>query len=191
MKKTYICIIAIATMLVLLSALGGIILWSDWKKNHDERKRAYLEYKYERQSVAFTIGLETSYKDFSYVSVNSLIILLAAYKNTDGKIELTIEDIEEYLSSEYDEKGRVKALYPPREIDDYIDWYWSGGDEIYREYLLGLTRYNMDHEDIYGNDEFSDMDEGLLNKMIEEFNSCPDKDVYMDLEKWIEKQDAT
>lgn len=183
--------IVVAATIIILSAIGSITLWSNWKKNRDERMQAYLEYKYKRQSVAFTIGLENDYKDFSYVSVSSLKIILAAYKNSDENVELTVEDIKEYLSSEYDEKGKLKVLYPPQEIDDFIDWYWAGGDEIYSEYLLGLTRYNIDHEDIYGNVEFSDMDEILLDKMIEEFNSCSDKDVYMDLEKWIEKQNAS
>ena len=108
-------------MTVLLSAFVLITLWPYWKKNYDKK----LEYMYERQSVAFGMGRETSYKDFSYISKNNMIIKIAAYKNDNENAEITIEDIEDYLSSEHDKFGSPKVLNPPKKIDEFIHWYWS------------------------------------------------------------------
>lgn len=154
-----------------------------------ETQQLYLENKYWHEGVAFGMNNpSTSYQDFSHVSVNGLIIRLASYSYNIDNVDITVGDIKEFLSSEYDEQGKPRVLDPPQKIAEYFDWYWNGGGyEAADEYRSWLLRYHLYYKDQYGGDELNKMDEDSLYKMIDDFNSCPDKDIYMDAYKFNEK----
>jgi hypothetical protein len=179
--------VAVIVALLLIS-VGFAVLWKSYK-NHIEVEKAIVEHEYYHQNIAF--GMENAsrkYQDFSYVSINRLNIKLAAYYFEVENADITVDDIKDYLSSEYGEEGQLKVLNPSQKIAEYLEWYWhEGGAEATVEYGSWLKRYKIDHEDIYGNDEIFDMNENLLCMMIADFNSCSDQDIYMDFEKWDER----
>ena len=186
-KNIIHCVVVAILLFLLLFATRAFVLWNNYK-NYKEVENAVLQHDYYHQNIAF--GMENAsrnYQDYSYVSVNSLIINLATYCFYVEGVDITVEDIEEFLSSEYDENEQLKVLNPPQKIGDYLEWYWTGGDEATREYLSWLFRYQLDHKDVYGADDLLEIDEKSLCKMIDEFNSCPDQDIYLDFDKWQER----
>lgn len=186
MKKRTIIFILLFVALVVLCAYKGISVLENNKRNN-EVDTDILEKEYWYQSVAFGMEPSRCYQDFSHVSINMLYINLAAYYYCDDNADVTVEQIEDYLYSEYDENGKLKVLNQPLNISNYIDWYWSGGDEASREYISWLFRYQQDHKDVYGVGELTEIDEKELCNMIDEFNSCPDQDIYLDFDKWQER----
>lgn len=173
-------------MMIFILALFFVLFLGWWYHNHKIQK-AYLERQYWYESMAFAMNPSSSYQDFSYVSVNYLNIYLASYCYENEYADITIEDVKEFLSSEYDEKGKCRALNPPQIITEYIDWYKGDGEEFCKEYSSWLIRFNISHEDKYGDEDFSEMDEDLLLQMINDFNTCPEKDIYKDETKFFER----
>ena len=170
--------------IILLTLLAIIAcfctkFYLDYKHDKDVQRQEMLETKYELQSFAFCIEESKCYKDFSYVDVNFLRLCLSAYKYYQPEApEVTIDDIREYLSNEYDEKKEPRVLNQPYNIQEYIVWYsLRGGCNQYLDYSIFIENYIKDHEEYQNIDKYN-TDMETLNKLIDAFETCPDKERY-------------
>ena len=143
------------------------------------KEDAKLKKMYERQNFAFCMDMDPYYKEFSEEYIEMLIENLAAYEeDTQTTDVVTVENIKEYLSSEYNKDKKLAVLNKPSNIGAYIDWFWSGGDRYAEEYSLWLGHYMMDHPDEYDNNLAISLSEEELYELIDKFKNCPDKEKY-------------
>lgn len=100
--------------------LKGFLTFNHNKKAYDRN----LELLYMDASYPFAMQKDTCYRDYSYVNEKNLIINLASYKDSNVDSGITLEEVKDFLSSEFDENGNPKILTPPDNISNYIFWYW-------------------------------------------------------------------
>ena len=145
-----------------------------------EKENAKLKKLYEHQSYAFCMGMHPVYKDFSEVDIYYLILDLAAYaEDTQTTNAVTVEDVKEYLSSEYTKDKKLAVLNKPSNIEAYITWFWCGGGNSYVEkYNLWLGNYMEAHLDEYNYGSATVLSEDELYELIDKFKNCPDKETY-------------
>lgn len=144
-----------------------------------EKENAKLKKLYEHQSYAFNMGMYPVYKDFSEVDVYYLILDLAAYaEDTQTTDVVTVEDVKKYLSSEYTKDKKLAVLNKPSNIEAYIDWFWSGGQNYSDEYSFWLNNYMEEHPDEYKDGSATVLSEEELYELIAKFKNCPDKIKY-------------
>ena len=143
-----------------------------------EQRNAELEVLYAHETYALGMEQYDCYKDFSYVNVKKLILNLAAYKYFNEGIEISVEDVKEFLDSEYDENGELYVLNPPENIAKYIEWFWNGGDVLMVKYRYYLSNYQNDNLEKYSSKSPEELDEELLCELIEEFENCPNREEY-------------
>ena len=93
----------IITAIILLVIIAPCIFMKIYLRNKEIKHEA--EVLYSRQNEAFCISMEESYFDYSNVNKSLLICNLAAYEYRNPGKHLSLEEVEEYLSSEYDENG--------------------------------------------------------------------------------------
>lgn len=145
---------------------------------YTEQLNSELETLYSHETYALGMDQYDCYKDFSYVNVNRLILNLAAYKYFNEGVEISVEDVKEFIDSKYDENGELYVLNPPENIADYIEWYWNGGDVLTVKYRYYLANYQNDNVEKYSSKSAEELDEELLWELIEDFENCPDKEEY-------------
>ena len=68
-----------------------------------------------------------------------MYVNLAAYnewnrEHGEEAEELTLADIQEYLSSEYNEDGSLRIQSGYENIRAYVEWYYDGGGKIIKDY---------------------------------------------------------
>ncbi|MBD5477752.1 MAG: hypothetical protein HDR14_00435, partial [Lachnospiraceae bacterium] len=89
---------------------------------------------------------EAFYVGYDAIRENEMYVSLVAYNkwNREHGVEaeeLTLADIEEYLSSEYNEDGSLRIQSGYENIRAYVEWYYQiGGDEVIEEYWSELER---------------------------------------------------
>lgn len=145
---------------------------------YKEQLNKKLETLYSHETYALGMEQYDCYKDFSYVNVNRLILNLAAYKYFNEGVEISVEDVKEFLDSEYDENGELYVLNPPENIAKYIEWFWNGGDVLMVKYRYYLSNYQNDNLEKYSSKSPEELDEELLCELIEEFENCPNREEY-------------
>jgi hypothetical protein len=166
----------VVILLVISLVSFGIYHIYDVRKAKEDAK---LKKMYEHQSYAFNMGLYPVYKDFSEVDVYYLILDLAAYaEDTQTTDIVTVEEVKKYLSSEYTKDKKLAVLNKPSNIEAYIDWFWSGGQNYSDEYSLWLGHYMDDYPDEYKDGSATVLSEDELYELIDKFKNCPDKEKY-------------
>ncbi len=176
LKKISIGMVGI--LLIVVITIVGIFAFREWQKIETQH-REELQIKYEQSNFALGMNAYNCYKDFSNVDVNDLIISLAAYKHFEKDVEISVEDVKEFLSSEYDKKGKPYVLNPPDNIAKYIDWYiFLGGHLLRGKYFIYLSRFQDDNKEKYSFESLYILDEKLLYELIEDFENCPDRKSY-------------
>ena len=168
-------------------AIAGVFLFRLQKKLENERR--LLEIMYERQSVALGKGMSKEFVGISDYSKDNIITLrfyLAAYEEAVGSEDVpTVEEVKQYLSDKYDENGELAIVTRPKNLDQYFDWFWNGG-ELYTHYYDDWVRdYRKDHLDKYGDKGKYDMPEEQVVLLLDDFKNSPEKNKYK--EKYIEK----
>ncbi|MEE3469837.1 MAG: hypothetical protein VZR24_04150 [Butyrivibrio hungatei] len=166
----------IIIMLVIGLVSFGIYHMYGVRKAKEDAK---LKKMYERQNFAFCMDMDPYHKEFNGEYVKSLIKHLAAYEeDTQTTDVVTVENIKEYLSSEYNKDKKLAVLNKPSNIEAYIDWFWSGGDRYAEEYSFWLSNYMEEHPDEYKDGAATVLSEEELYELIDKFKNCPDKIKY-------------
>ena len=176
-KKNIIPKIFIVVLIgLILVCVGGLCLKAHRK--HQEEYEARLAKLYKEETYAMGMEQSTYYKDFGAVYINVLTLELASYRDKNPGVNISIDDIQDFLSEEFDDRGKPRVLNPPDNIADYIKWFNHGGRQYTDEYILYLMHYMNDHQDEYTHVDLYYADLETLNKIIEEFNNCPDRSKY-------------
>ena len=138
-------IILLAVVLLVLTAVICI-------------RKSKPKYSYEQINVAFgmspSVAEDIPYYDFETLAKSERLYSPIAYLNIynselyeKGKPEkvLTYDEVCDFYSSEYDENGEPKINNLPKNIEDYVDWYY-GFLGKYNNYLCrwfgGLSKYD-------------------------------------------------
>ena len=120
MKKKIIIISVIILFLCGIAA-GLIYRQHKYKEWATEVK---LEILYKWQNKAFLMNCNHKER-LGYLSADNsdlqeLAIYLHIYNNMQTNYQLTIEDVLNYLSEEYDSEGNLRVYSQPKEIENYI-----------------------------------------------------------------------
>lgn len=169
--------IIFATIIITVFVVIIIILLNRDRIKREEEFKRELELLYEDETFALGMDTYNCYRDFSYVDVNWLIISLASY-NHYTKEELSVEEVKDFLSSEYDDNGELYVLNPPEKIAKFIIWSKSGGRSLTGEYYIHLCRFQDDNSEKYTLKSALIMDEEKLYELIEDFENCPNREEY-------------
>ena len=84
------------------------------------------------------------YQGADKCNLQELLIYLHVYNSIQNKNQLTIEDVQDYLSEEYDSEGRLRVYHRPDNIEDYIDIY-PDIVEVERRFEDDFNGYLMSH----------------------------------------------
>ncbi len=167
MKKKKV-ITAIILILVLSCIAGTAWAYTERRKKQEEAlEKVLIAIEYQRQNGTFprTSGHyadEAFYVGYDAIRENEMYVSLMAYnewnrEHGEEAEELTLADIEEYLSSEYNEDGSLRIQSGYENIQAYVEWYYQiGGDEVIEEYWneleIILGNYKGEHPKVvYGN----------------------------------------
>lgn len=139
-------------VLLCLSAVGtGLYLLREKRIAEAEAAILALDYKHQNWMFPRTEGELREYRYMNYDAIDEreLYVRLALYnQERAGEAELTLEDVKEYLSQEYNDDGSLRIHSGYENIRDYEYWYfqeygcdkveeyWSRLDNISKEYLI-------------------------------------------------------
>ncbi len=174
-KAIRLCIIVANLILVTIFAI--VLIYREWDKKEGQYNDK-LRWAYQNETRAFAMDRSDCYKDYSYVDVNSLIINLASYKHFKNEVDISVEDVKDFLSSEYDENGEPYVLNPPDNIAEYIKWFSYGGGSLTTKYFIYLSNFQDDNIEKYSRKGLTILDEDLLYELIEDFENCPNREDY-------------
>ncbi len=151
MVKTLIILLCIAVL------AGAVLFFQEQKrKRHEWVQQEILKIEYSQQNRALPLirgysrGIE-SYVGYEAVDEEELYVRLAAYNeqmrlNGEEEQELTLADVEEYLSSEYNEDGSLRIYEGYEKIRRYMEGYFEEeGDEDIAEYWTELEIVNNEY----------------------------------------------
>ncbi len=186
MKKK---IITIGIIVLVIGVLTGICCrYIQWKREQREQaEELVLQLHYKHQNQPFGMSASTyysGYHGYDEVRETELFVRLAAYNSrnmqeNNGKEAVTLEDIEDYLSSEYNEDGSLRVDSIPENIQGYIDWFYEGGDKEIEEYWGELGRIAMEYQREHPEIELEDrgnMTTEQLQELINKYND-PDYEI--------------
>ena len=162
MKKKKI-ITVIILILVLSCIAVGVFACTERRKMQE---KILIAIEYRRQNGTFPRTSEHPIEEAFYVGYdaieeNKMYVNLAAYNEWNrehGEVveELTLTDIEEYLSSEYNEDGSLRIQSGYENIRAYVEWYYDGGGKVIKEYWSELERlliiFGKENPEITDND---------------------------------------
>ena len=140
MKKKRVIIIVI--LILILSCIAvGVFACTERRKMQE---KILIAIEYRRQNGTFPRTSEHSIEEAFYVGYDAIVesemyVSLAAYNEWNrehGKEakDLTLADIEEYLSSEYNEDESLRIQSGYENIRAYVEWYYDGGGKVIKEY---------------------------------------------------------
>ena len=162
MKKKKI-ITVIILILVLSCIAVGVFACTERRKMQE---KILIAIEYRRQNGTFPRTSEHPIEEAFYVGYdaieeNKMYVNLAAYNEWNrehGEVveELTLTDIEEYLSSEYNVDGSLRIQSGYENIRAYVEWYYDGGGKVIKEYWSELERiliiFGRENPEITDND---------------------------------------
>ena len=142
-KKKVITYIVLVLMLTCIA--GTVWACTERRKKQEEAlEKVLIAIEYRRQNGTFPRTSEHPIEEAFYVGYdaieeNKMYVNLAAYnewnrEHGEEAEELTLADIEEYLSSEYNEDGSLRIQSGYENIRAYVEWYYDGGGKIIKDY---------------------------------------------------------
>ncbi len=140
----------VKTLIILscfLVMAGAVLLYVGQKKMM-ERKILRIDYREQNDALPlmpeYLVFVE-EYVGYEAIDKEELYVRLAAYnermRSEEVSIpELTLADVEEYLSSEYNEDGSLRIQKGYENIRSYVNWFYKKeGDKDIAEYWNALT----------------------------------------------------
>ena len=152
MKKKRIIISSILLVLGLMTGMGYFVCqWSREREKAAEEAILQIDYKQQNRALAVSGDkIYSGYQSYESVDEEELYVRLTVYnewlgENQKGTPELTLTDVEEYLSSEYKEDGTLRVNDRPEKIQRYMDWYFGDGNVEVEEYWNALQSLALDY----------------------------------------------
>lgn len=150
MKKKTLYLLIIYLFFGIVAGIG--VLGYCAKKNKEEKK--VLESLYYRQNTAFelcgNLNKRRSYHSANELRLNRIVVDLYVFNNIQSEYQVTVDDVIDYLSEEYDSSGKLKVYFVPQNIKEYIEWYLSGGDDTIWNFGKGFNKFLLStNKDFY------------------------------------------
>lgn len=161
---------AVIVMLLLLFLIAVIGVGLFFREQRIKQLEKDLKIYYSQQNKTLPqkstdgyeyrpLSKEITYRGYDTIDEPELYVNLTVYNECIDLYEedtpkLTLKDIEDYLSSEYNEDGSLR-IYDSRrnmryandpEIGAYVDWYLCGGRYDIAEYWIELDRIEGDYQ---------------------------------------------
>lgn len=169
MKKKYFFKFLVVIMICCAIIVG--IRISHEKKELATKKE--LEHLYYRQNTALGLccdyGKRNYYHDAKELDVNELAIRVSAYNFIVSNAQVTVDEIVDYLSSEFDSEGRPRIYSQPENIEKYIIWYIRRANVI-DSYRIDFSFYLHDS----GYKPYKEMSYEEVETHLEEFQKNPE-----------------
>lgn len=181
MRKRFI---PIAIIFFVLGLIAGIFYgYCQLKKARNKKiEQMILSIEYREQNIAFGMSInaaELGYQGYDMVNEEELYIRLEVYNSwnkqqNNGRDEVLLADVEEYLANEYSEDGSLRVYSRPPKIQEYMRWYYDDGNGEVEEYVgkLGtiLLEFKGEHPEIFMRDE-REMTIEQLQELINKYNN--------------------
>ena len=165
-------IIKIAIPLIIIIACISAFFVHRYKvKVRNEQLQLAILYKHQNKAFGMC---QDNFDDRLYfhgsdeIDKGYILIATIVYSGDQDKYELTEEDVVTYLSSEYDESGQLRVYNRPAAIDDYIEWYYHGGDEKVLEYRSEINAYLRENTDI---ERINDISYEKLVEVVQQYQA--------------------
>lgn len=181
MKKK---IILAGTILIIIGLISGAVYgYSQWKKARNEKiEQVILSIEYREQNTAFGMSINASelgYQGYDMIKEEELYIRLEVYNSwnkqqNNGREEVSLADIEDYLASEYNEDGELRVYSRPQKIQEYMKWYYEDGNGDVEEYWNELQTIALDCEREHAGFELQtvkNMTTEQLQELINKYNN--------------------
>ncbi len=165
MKKIKIFILLI--LLMIVSVTVGVMSWNHKKKNIELESVKNLEALYYKQNTALGLSYNQNeriyYHSADELELNRLIVSVDAYNSVQSKYMVTVDDVINYLSDEYDSDGKPRVCSQPENISAYIAWYNDNGSDIVFDYGDHFNEYLLTHEysNVFGRMKYEEVVEAL------------------------------
>ncbi len=150
MKKKKVVKVLIILSCFLVVA-GAVLLYVGQKKMM-ERKILRIDYREQNDALPlmpeYPVFVE-EYVGYDAIDKEELYVRLAAYnermRSEEANIpELTLADVEEYLSGEYNEDGSLRIQKGYENIRSYVKWFYKKeGDKDIAAYWMELRKIAM------------------------------------------------
>ena len=181
--------------LCLIVLVGTVFFCIEQRRKKEEwAKQGILAIDYRRQNdalprVAGRPVNEEYYVGYDAIDELQLYVCLSAYNeyinsNEDETSKLTVKDVEEYLSSEYNEDGSLRIQEGYENIRAYVEWYYAkDGETAITEYWEKLDDIAIEYRD--QNSEFprepiKEMNVDQLQELIKKKNA-PSYEINVDV----------
>ena len=171
MRKLYVLLVF---LLIIFTGIGVLFVIRDKenKKNEEEKKELALLYR--RQNTALKSCSDLSARDYYHsadeIDLEEFCIELYVYNYTRTKNQLTVDEVLDYLSEEYDADGNLRIYSQPENIKNYIGWEIHIGQkvsDIFRGYFIDyLTKKT--------NKRLLEMSYEEIINALEEYENSPD-----------------
>lgn len=169
MKKKWIAILC--AVVVLIGSLTTVFILKDRK---DNMKNITVEKAYDYQFTYFSLRPTENDPDYVYLPFseydrNYLYCFLAYYEQQTGNT-LTVEEIKDYLSQEYEEDGTLRLFNNGRhpKILEYIKWATTDNHGVdMNEYLFLIVGLSTNVKEELGLDgKFENLTYASLDELM-------------------------
>ena len=165
-KKDKVFII-IFLLIVVGAIIGRVVIHLDKEKQH----MASLYYK---QNTAFGLSGDLSKRDYYHgadeLVLNEFAVNLFVYNSMNPDSQLSVDEVVEYLSEEYDSNKKPKIYSQPENISSYIAWSVHGGSDIAFEFGRSFADYLRGK----GDSMFWEMSYEEVVAALEEYKNSPE-----------------
>lgn len=128
MKSKKIWIIGFVILGCLLFGINYYNTYQRAKKNAEELN---VKIMYDDQNQPFAVDCDLADMDYYHgsneLNLQKLAVYLYTYSLDKPENQVTIRDIQVFLSSEQAEDGTLMVYSCPDSLDKYIEWWWHSG----------------------------------------------------------------
>lgn len=147
--KRKVFLISVILLCICLTGIGIFFVIRDKENMIIEEEKSELALLYRRQNTALKACLDLSKMDYYHgadeIDLKNFYIELYVYNYTRTKYQLTVDEVLDYLSEEYDVNGNLRVYSQPENIKDYIGWEIHIGHEMadnFRGYFIDYLKIN-------------------------------------------------
>ena len=173
-KKDERIFIIIIFLIVIIGSIVFKIVDPIQKRRAEEK--AELARLYSSQNKAFELPAVNEdvfqYHSAEEMELNVLVFDLYVFNVTQSKYRLTIDEVLDYLSEEYDADGRPRVLSRPESIDCYTAWYPRYRKEYFWDCEFPFVEYLKNHG--YEKTSVYDMDYEEVIEALEKYTGDPE-----------------
>ena len=139
-KTIFMLAILLTTFLIMI-----IICCMQKERSIKQAERKEQEQLYYKQNTAFEVCDDLIERQYYHgvdkLRLNRIFVDLYVYNGSQKKYNISINDVVDYLCKEYDSNGKKRVYYIPQNINDYIAWYYNGGEDKIWSFCKGFNKY--------------------------------------------------